>query len=96
MEIHCAESKEEIYKKIKPKLEHYKETGKWQIKDVEFNDAALKVVAKGPGFTANVACNDGKINVDLELGFLLKPLRSTIEQGIRESFEKALTVTKHG
>jgi hypothetical protein len=92
MEILCKGKKAgEIYERVKSKLVHYKETGKLQIKDVNFNDAGLEGVATGTGFKAKLKCHDEKLVVDLELNFLLKAMRGQIEEGIRTSLSKALS-----
>jgi hypothetical protein len=90
MEIQCKGTAAEIYSKVKPKLQHYKDAGKLQIKDVDFSDSKFHAIAKGTGFKAIVQCKDGGVSVDLDLGLLLKPLRSTIEDSIRESVERVL------
>lgn len=91
MEIQCKGKKApEIYSTVKSKLTHYKDTGKLQIKDVQFDDSALEGVASGTGFKAKVRCKDELLVVDLELNFLLKPMRGQIEEGIRSNLSKAL------
>ncbi|HRK03352.1 MAG TPA: polyhydroxyalkanoic acid system family protein [Oligoflexia bacterium] len=83
MEYAANGSAAEIYLKLKKKLEDYRNAGKLeQLKEVTFDDAAHTARATGPGFKANIACKDGKVVVELDLNFLLKPMRGKIEEKI--------------
>lgn len=91
MEIECPGQAGEIYSKLKRKLEEYRAQGKLaQLKDISFNDSACEALASGTGFKSKIQCCDGKVVVSLDLNFLLKPMRSQIEEGIRRSLAKAL------
>lgn len=92
MEILCpGKPADQVYGIIKTKLLSYRDQGKLQIKDVRPDDARKYLEAGGTGFTAKIQCSDGKVLVDLELGFLLKAIRGKIEDGIRENFSRALS-----
>lgn len=90
MEIKLNGTAEQLYKKVKPKLESYCEEGKLHFQEVEFNDDALQAHARGRGFKAKICFHDGLVQVDLDLNFLLKPLRGTIEEGICERLRKLI------
>jgi hypothetical protein len=89
MEFKCPGTASEIYNTLKTKLEDYQKQGKLsQLKDVDFNDAAHEAVASGAGFKSRIQCRDGKVMVDLELGFFLKPMRGQIEESIKKILAK--------
>ena len=90
MEIKLKGTAEQLYKKIKPRLELYCEEGKLRFQEVEFNDDMLQAQARGRGFKAKIQFHDGLVEVDLDLNLLLKPLRGTIEEGIRERLRKLI------
>lgn len=90
MEIKCSGDRREIFSKIRPKLEQYKRDGKLQITDVQFDEAQQICTAKGTGFKAKLACADGKVTIELELGLLLKPLRSKIESELAAVIQRVV------
>lgn len=90
MEIKCSGKAQKIYEKVKPKLKVYGEQGKMQIKEVAFDDDRYEATASGTGFKAKIQCRDDCVIVDLDLNFLLRPIRATIEDGIRQGFSKIL------
>jgi hypothetical protein len=91
LEIQCSGKASEIYSKLKSKLGEYQAEGKLkQVSDIQFNDASLEAIATGTGFKSLIKCEDGKVSVDLDLNFLLKPMRAQIEEGIRKSIAKAI------
>ena len=91
MEIACSGHAPEIYKKIKTKLSGYLNQGKLKLKDIVFDDRAHEALATGTGFKSKIRCRDGKVIVDLDLNFLLRPLRGQIEDGIRKNLTKVLS-----
>ncbi len=91
MEILCQGSQSEIYTKLKARIQDLVARGKLaMINDVEFMDSTHAARAKGTGFEAKINCTEGKVLVDLSLGFLLKPMRGKIEEGLRARLESAL------
>ncbi len=91
MEINCMGSASEIYSKLKTRIEDLRSRGKLSIiSEVQFNDDSKTATAKGTGFDANISCVENKIQVELKLGFLLKPMRHTIEEGLRKRLEDAM------
>lgn len=89
MEIQCQGGADEIYSKLKTKLVDYKNQGKLsQIKDIDFDDASKSALASGTGFKTRISCQDGKIVLELDLNFMLKPMRGQIEEQIRKSISK--------
>ena len=91
MEIQCPGQASEIYLKLKTKFDDYQKQGKLsQVKDISFDDKTHQAMVSGTGFKSTIHCKDGKILVDLDLNFLLKPMRGQIEATIRKSIAKAL------
>lgn len=89
MEIQCPGQAGEIYNKLKTKLADYQSQGKLQqLKDVQFDDASKTAVASGTGFKARIQCLDGKVTAELDLNFMLKPMRGQIEEQIKKSLSK--------
>lgn len=89
MEIQCQGAAADIYTKLKTKLVDYKNQGKLsQIKDIDFDDSTKSAIASGTGFKTHITCHDGKIVLDLDLNFMLKPMRGQIEEQIRKSISK--------
>ena len=89
MEIECPGSAAEIYHKLKAKLNDYKSQGKLeQIKNIDYDDDHLKALCKGTGFTGVFECIDQKVKIDIDLNFLLKPMRGQIEEVIRKIVNK--------
>jgi len=93
LEIDCpGHQGADIYRKLKDKLADVQKQGKIsQLKDISFNDSACEAVATGTGFKSVIKCQDNKVVVNLDLNFLLKPLRSQIEEMIRKTVSKVLT-----
>lgn len=64
---------------------------KFQVKaDIKYDDAAKKVTAKGSGFTLELCFFDKHCDVDLDLSFLLKPLKGKILEKIEGQIKKNL------
>ncbi len=91
MEIQCNGTAAEIYQKIKTKFLSYKDSGKLKsISDIAWDDGKSFALATGTGFKAKIQCHNGKVQVDLDLNFLLKAMRGQIEEGIQKTISKAL------
>ena len=89
MEIPTQGTAQNIYSKLKAKFTEYQTQGRFeQIKDIQYDDAACSARAVGPGFKANIECKDNKVLVELDLNFLLKPLRGKIEESIAKMVSK--------
>lgn len=89
MEIQCEGQAAEIYQKLKTKLTDYKSQGKLsQIKEIAFDDASRSAQASGTGFKSRIQCQDGKVVLDLDLNFMLKPMRGQIEEQVRKTVLK--------
>ena len=64
---------------------------KFQVKaDIKYDDAGKKVTAKGSGFTLELCFLEKHCEVDLDLSFLLKPLKSKILEKIEGQIKKNL------
>ncbi len=64
---------------------------KFQVKaDVKYDDAKKLVTAKGSGFTLTLCFLEKACDVDLDLSFLLKPLKSKILGKIEGQITKNL------
>lgn len=91
MEIQCSGQAVEIYQKLKTKLTDYQQQGKLsQLKDIQFDDTAKSAIASGTGFKSKIQCEDGKIVLDLDLNFMLKPMRGQIEDQIKKTISRIL------
>ena len=91
MEIQSSGSAAEVYSRLKTRITELRSKGKLSvIRDIKFNDSGLSAQAIGSGFEALIACVDGKVNVDLRLGLLLKPIRGQIEEGLRKRLQDVL------
>lgn len=91
MEIACKGSAAEVYELFKTKVEALRSQGRLQvIEKITYQDASKEANAKGTGFEALIQCKDGTISVDLKLGLLLRPMRSTIEEKLRHKIESAI------
>lgn len=81
---------DEAYKKVK-ELITPEYIAKFQVKaDIAYDDAKKKVTAKGPGFTLELCFFDKHCDVDLDLSFLLKPLKGKILEKIEGQIKKNL------
>lgn len=80
----------EAYQKVKTLITpEYIE--KFQVKaDINYDDEKKIVKAKGAGFTLVLCFLDQHCDVDLDLSFLLKPLKSKILEKIERQIKKNL------
>lgn len=80
----------EAYQKVKTLITpEYIE--KFQVKaDINYDDDKKIVKAKGAGFTLVLCFLDQHCDVDLDLSFLLKPLKSKILEKIERQIKKNL------
>lgn len=91
MTLETKGSKEEIYTKLKTKLQDYFAQGKIsQLKEIRFDDAKFEALASGTGFKAKIACRDSKVDIELDLNFLLKAMRGQIEEQVTKMITKTL------
>ncbi len=81
---------DEAYTKVKTLITpEYVE--KFQVKaDVKYDDAKKLVTAKGSGFTLTLCFLPQHCEVDLDLSFLLKPLKSKILEKIEGQIKRNL------
>ncbi len=92
MDILCQSNAQDTYEKLKNKItELNNSTSESYLQNIIFNDSELSAIAKGTGYEAIFKFKDQKIEVDLKLGLLLKPLRSQIESKISEKITKSLS-----
>ncbi len=83
-------SKDEAYDAVKSKVnEEMMKKFKVSAK-VNTDDTAKKIVAKGKGFELNLNFLDSKVVADLNLSFLLKPLRSKINTELEKELNRVL------
>lgn len=80
----------EAYQKVKTLITpEYIE--KFQVKaEINYDDEKKIVKAKGAGFTLVLCFLDQHCDVDLDLSFLLKPLKSKILEKIERQIKKNL------
>lgn len=64
---------------------------KFQVKaDVICDERAYKMIAKGSGFTLELKFFDQYCEVDIDLSFLLKPLKGKILEKVENQIKKNL------
>lgn len=64
---------------------------KFQVKaDINYDDVTRKVTAKGTGFTLVLSFLQDHCDLDLDLSFLLKPLKNKILEKIEAQIKKNL------
>jgi predicted nucleic acid-binding protein len=64
---------------------------KFQVKtDLKYDDATKKVIAKGSGFTLVLSFLEDHCDLDIDLSFLLKPLKSKITEKIEAQIKRNL------
>lgn len=64
---------------------------KFQVKaDLHYDDAAKKVMARGTGFTLVLTFLQDHCDLDLDLSFLLKPLKGKIMEKLEAQIKKNL------
>lgn len=88
------------YKQVQNKDEAYKVAlgqitpeyiEKWKINaDISYDEAGKKITATGKGFKLCLNFQDSDCVVDLDLSFLLKPLRGTIMEQVEKKLNKHL------
>lgn len=83
-------SASEAYEAIKSQITP-ETLAQWKIKaDFDYKSDDLQIVAKGKGFELTVNFTDQAAVVDLELSFLLKPLRGKITSSLESELKKVL------
>lgn len=88
------------YKQVKNKDEAYQAAlaqitpeyiEKWKINaEISYDEPGKKITAKGKGFTLCLSFDETQCLVDLDLSFLLKPLRGTIMEQVEKKLQKHL------
>lgn len=83
-------NKDEAYEAVKSKvneemMKKFKVTAK-----VSSDDEAKKITAKGKGFELKLNFLDSKLVADLDLSFLLKPLRSKINTELEKELNRVI------
>ncbi len=64
---------------------------KFNVKaDIHYDDAARKITAKGAGFTLVLSLNQDHCDLDLDLSFLLRPLKNKIIEKVEAQIKKNL------
>lgn len=80
------EAYEEALKQITPEY-----IAKWKIKaDIAYDKDQGEIKAQGKGFTLCLNFKEEHCAVDLELSFLLKPVRGTVLDAVKNKLEKHL------
>lgn len=91
MEIQCNGTADENFSKLKTRLADYQKSGKLdQVQNMQFDESKKIVLAKGTGFECVIACKDKKLDVKLDLNFLLKPMRGKIEDMLKAKLSEAV------
>lgn len=63
-------------------------TEKYQAKTSWDGDKSMNV--KGPGVEGKLTISDNKVDVNLDLGFLLSPMKGKIEEAITKELERVV------
>lgn len=58
--------------------------------DINYDDSNSVVSAKGKGFTLNISFYESECEIDLDLSFMLKPLKSKILEGIEKQVKRII------
>jgi hypothetical protein len=83
-------SKDEAFKKVKDFITP-EYLAKFQVKvELSFDENKKETTATGQGFTLVIKFFDAHCDVDLDLSFLLRPLKSTILSKIEHQITKNL------
>lgn len=83
-------NKDEAYSAIKSKVNE-EMISKFKVKAaVVADDENQKIIAKGKGFELTLDFLETKLVVDLDLSFLLKPLRSKINSELEKELGRVL------
>ena len=56
--------------------------------EINYDQAGNKMIAQGKGFTMTVTFTDSRVDVDLKLSLVLRPLRKKILATIEKEFAK--------
>lgn len=56
--------------------------------EINYDDANSIVSAKGKGFALNISFYDTECEIDLDLSFMLKPIKSKILEGIEKQVKR--------
>lgn len=88
------------YKNVTNKDEAYEQAlqqitpeyiAKWKIKaDISYDKDQGEIKAKGKGFTLCLTFLEDHCQVDLDLSFLLKPVRGTVLEAVENKLNKHL------
>jgi hypothetical protein len=80
------EAYEEALKQITPEY-----IAKWKIKaDISYDKDKGEIKAVGKGFKLGLSFSEDQCKVDLDLSFLLKPLRGTVLEAVESKLKKHL------
>ncbi len=83
-------SQDEAFQKVKAFITP-EYLSKFQVKvELAFDEENKETVAKGQGFTLVIKFFDSYCDIDLDLSFLLRPLKSNILGKIEHQIEKNL------
>lgn len=58
--------------------------------NVDFDDAATSMKAKGTGFDVKISFTDKEVQVSVDLSFLLKPLKGKVLETLEKQLKKVV------
>lgn len=62
---------------------------KFKVKaEINYDKKNKKMIATGKGFTLTVLFDDSKVDLNLKLSFILKPIRKTVLNQMEKEFSK--------
>lgn len=80
---------QELYDRVSADLEKFLSKAPVGKFDVTRDPAKKIVAAKGSMFSAQLACADGAIDLDVKLSLLAAPFRSKLDEGIDKWLSKS-------
>jgi hypothetical protein len=85
-----AKSNQEAYDLVKNNITAEK-IQKFKVNaELKYYPENNKIVASGTGFTLTMVFRDSRVEMDLDLSFILKPLRGKIEGALENEIQKVV------
>lgn len=85
-----AKSEEDAFQKVKNGVNADLMSSFGVKADIQYDEAAKKIVAKGKGFELNVLFSASSVSLELNLGLLLRPLHGKVMGVLEKEFKKVV------
>ena len=83
-------NKEEAYSVVKKNITP-QTMERFKVKaELDYNDQARCIMAKGPGFTMNLTFEDSQACIKLDLSLLLRPLKNKVLQTLEKQLKSVI------